>query len=373
MNVGTIYTLFNRRAGAELHTEMVIVGLPKKFPDVRFTIFCNKNAFDVLPCNLNINKIYIPLLDNQYSKVFWLLFLSKKQIKAFDLDLFWIFSGTNYFPLNYGVKNVVQFLDFGEYFVKKKYDFFRTFFRKHISIPLSLKFGNFFISISNATKNDLIKLFNINSIVVYPGTSPRIAYSILGHKLNSAEIEILNKFNKIIFTPGRIDYYGKGLDVLIKAYYLSSKINNKLPPLVLVGSLGEASELFFEDIKKYSLEDRVFWLGRVSDQLVDALYSISDFVIISSRYEGFGFPILEAMSHSVPIISSDAGSLSEVADDAALIFPSGDSNFLSDHINILFDSNELKEDLISKGRDRLNLFSWDNNFNNLYNIFKANI
>ena len=99
MNIATIYTLYGRRAGAELCFEKIIESIYSYNKSVNWTIFCNKQAEYILKEQYPFTQtVYIPYLDNQYKKAFWLEFLSQKEVTSKDFDCFWIPSGCNHFP-----------------------------------------------------------------------------------------------------------------------------------------------------------------------------------------------------------------------------------------------------------------------------------
>ena len=74
--------------------------------------------------------------------------------------------------------------------------------------------------------------------------------------------------------------------------------------------------------------------------------------------EGFGFPLFEAMRHDVPVVASDAGSIPEVAADAALLVPVGDLDALADALASATTDSSIRDALVRAGRRRLDHFSW---------------
>lgn len=374
MKIGTLYTLYGRRAGAELFFEMNIKGLHDNFQDISLVIYCNQEAYNTLELSSpRLRKVLVPQLNDQFKKALWLEFLSFKNIAEDRLDLFWIPSGTNSFPGRWNIPTVVTFLDFGEYHVKNKYDFKRTVFRKYISIPRSIKRGAAFTTISHATSNDLRSLFRKESTVIYPGSTPR-SNDHASFAVNSEAVifqETGQKLNTFFLVPGRTDYNGKGLDLLLQACSHLIKTARNSPLVISVGPQGEQHDTFIDSIKALRLENNVRWLGRVSDKCLQALYLKCEAVIIPSRFEGFGFPVLEAMLHEVPIVCSDAGSLPEVAGDAALIFKNGDYLDLADKMLSISSDNLLRERLITAGRKQLTKFDWNKSFAGLYELFRS--
>jgi len=77
-----------------------------------------------------------------------------------------------------------------------------------------------------------------------------------------------------------------------------------------------------------------------------------------SIYEGFGFPLLEAMSANVPVVAARAGSIPEVAGDAALLVEPTDDDGLAASIERVLTDDTIRAELVARGRDRLGAFSW---------------
>lgn len=363
MKIVTIYTLYGRRAGAELCFEKTIDSIHVVDSSIEWVIICNKQAYEILSdIAPYANLIYINNLNNQYKKAFWLEFMSKKVVNQINADCFWIPSGCNHFPGKWNIPTLTTFHDLGEYHIKHKYSLARMIFRKKICIPLAVHRSVAFTTVSEFTAIDMERYLKINKKerikVIYNGHSP--------HKIkNPGNSElIISKWGlskgKYFFTPGRTDYIGKGLDILLAAYkqILENGIDIEL---VLVGPQGEGHNMLLKKIdNKDCLKKRVKYLGRVEEEELVSLYSNCLATIISSRFEGFGFPILEAMEYGTPIICSDAGALPEIAGNTAFIFKTDDVDELSKLMGAVVNYDVRKMNSLSlKGKEHLKLFTWE--------------
>lgn len=374
MKIVTIYTLFKRRAGCELYFEKVIESVSRTDRSIKWIILCNKEAYSILSDQIqtfNIELLYVPYLNNQYTKAFWMEFLSKKVVNNLNADCFWIPSGNNYFPGRYwNIPILTTIHDLGEFRVKNKFGFVRMIFRKYISIPLSVSRSTAFTTVSQFTANDILRFLKIpkeNIRVIYNGYSPHPT-----QMLQYSE-QIIKKWGlspqEYFFTPGRTDYIGKGLDILLAAFRKIRKQGANVQ-LVLVGPKGEGHNRLMKELGKNDCLGDIKYLGRVSDEELTALYRNCLSVIISSRFEGFGFPILEAMENAVPVICSDGGSLPELAGDAACLFKVGDIAGLSSLMwNALYTDTSVTAPLLQRGKERIQLFSWDKCAENMINEF----
>ena len=99
-------------------------------------------------------------------------------------------------------------------------------------------------------------------------------------------------------------------------------------------------------------------LGFVPDRDMAAVIGGATALIYPSKDEGFGLPILEAMTCGTPVLCSHAGSIPEVAGDAAIYFDPSNSCELADGMQVLLDYPSLRDVLVAKGRRRARQFSW---------------
>ena len=364
MKAATIYTLYGRRAGAELCFEKALQAMAKQAPDICWTVLCNRESRPVVEAMglPGVAAIYVPELDNQFKKAFWLEFRSATFFRAHPQDVFWNPSGCNHFPGRWPFPTVTTFHDLGEYHVRGKYDFKRTVFRKRICIPRSVRRSAAFTAVSRFTAADMERILHVENVhVVCNGPSPyRIAaVENARGKLASAlgERGVPDRF---WFVPGRTDYVGKGLDLVLDAFEAWRRRGGSPGMVFFAGPQGEGHGMFLRRLEAFDPgQNRYRYLGRVPDDLLMALYRECFAVVLASRFEGFGFPVLEAMDAGAPVVCSDAGSLPEVAGGAALLFPSGDSAGLAVCLERLLSDGALPSRLREAGRVRSRNFSWE--------------
>jgi glycosyltransferase involved in cell wall biosynthesis len=107
------------------------------------------------------------------------------------------------------------------------------------------------------------------------------------------------------------------------------------------------------------LGDRLILLGPVEDAVLAGLYRNATALCLPSYGEGFGLPVLEAMSFGTPVVASDLPALREVADNAALYVAPGDSDGLARELRRIAGDGALRERLARQGKARSTLFTWD--------------
>ncbi|MGB4441068.1 MAG: glycosyltransferase family 1 protein [Coriobacteriia bacterium] len=104
---------------------------------------------------------------------------------------------------------------------------------------------------------------------------------------------------------------------------------------------------------------RVHFSGPIDDETLRALFAGAEVLAVTSRYEGFGLPPLEAMSFGTPVVSSSAASLPEVVGDAALLVAPGDVEALRSALDRVLSDVDLAQRLVHIGRERALGFTWD--------------
>ena len=151
----------------------------------------------------------------------------------------------------------------------------------------------------------------------------------------------------------------KNLPHLVSAFGLLAPTHPDLR-LVIAGRDGPARPAVDDAIARLPQEarDRVVLAGHVEDAGRRALLDTASVLAYPSIYEGFGFPLLEAMSLDVPVVAARAGSIPEVAGDAALLVEPTDDRSLAAALDKVLTDDATRSELIARGRDRLGAFSW---------------
>ena len=152
----------------------------------------------------------------------------------------------------------------------------------------------------------------------------------------------------------------KNLDNLLLAI---QKIKDRLPAgygVVCVGNTSFFSQKQIDAINNINREKEIIhFTGWLTDEELSAYFKKSIAFIFPSLCEGFGIPVLEAFYYQIPLLLSNRSSLPEVAGDAALYFDPTDVDDMGEKI-LYFIENQvtLTDELVNKGTNRLNLFSW---------------
>ncbi len=151
----------------------------------------------------------------------------------------------------------------------------------------------------------------------------------------------------------------KGLDYLLDSYALVPSALRQQYPLVLAGSFGWGDAGFIQSLVGHPMASEVLTVADPSDSMVASLLGGTACVVVPSRYEGFGLPVLEAMAAGSAVICSDAEALVEVAGSAACVVEVGDVEGWSKAMVNLIEDMDYRRDLQRRGLQRVEMFSWD--------------
>jgi glycosyltransferase involved in cell wall biosynthesis len=151
----------------------------------------------------------------------------------------------------------------------------------------------------------------------------------------------------------------KNLVRLVQAYaQLKSKLQEKLPKLVLVGKRAWLYDETLRTLEASGVQDLVVLTGYVPDADLPALYSGALCFVYPSFFEGFGLPPLEAMKCGTPVLVGNATSLPEVVGDAGLTVDPYDVDAIAGGLEKLINDSALRKILSVKGRERAEMFDW---------------
>lgn len=135
-------------------------------------------------------------------------------------------------------------------------------------------------------------------------------------------------------------------------------LNDETATLVLPGAPTEHESTLRNLAADLGVSDQVRFLDWVSDAELDGLYAASTVVMVPSRIEGFGLPVLEAMVRGAPVICSSTSALGEVAGDAALLVDPDDQAQIDAALRRIVAEPELRAELIARGYARAAEFTW---------------
>ncbi len=230
-----------------------------------------------------------------------------------------------------------------------------AFVRDRLLLPTCFARASKILSISQATKEDIQKYYGIAGEkieVVY------IAYQDLSEYAKRAPA-VAESQKPFFFFTGRVKPR-KNVHGIVSAFIQFRKDLSSDCKLVIAGSSGGQYRKEMEDeLSKAGLRDEVFFVGYVSTEQLCAYYLNTVALVFPSINEGFGMPVLEAMSLGAPVITSNISSLPEVAEDAGILVDPYNITDIAQAMERVFTDTTLRQSLIAKGYKQVQKFSWN--------------
>lgn len=218
------------------------------------------------------------------------------------------------------------------------------------------------ITISENTKKDILLYYKDISpdkiTVIYHGNS------IAANNIKESNLKMTYEY--ILYTGDRSLY--KNFEPFVRA--VSPILIERNLFLVCTGKPFNKEELLFFQIQKIS--NRVIH-NFVSDLDLGALYKQAKAFVFPSLYEGFGIPILESFAAGCPAILSNTSSLPEIGGDAAVYFNPTDEINMREVIDNTINDENLRNNLIIKGTEKLRLFDWKKTALETANVYRNSI
>ncbi len=223
-------------------------------------------------------------------------------------------------------------------------------------LPKITKNADLIVANSEHTKKDLVKY--------YPNAKGKTEVVYLGKEPQFVPIENPAVLEKYKITQPYLLFVGtleprKNLVHLVKAF--EELKNNIVTPLQLVfaGKMGWDSEELKKTIADSNHKSDIIVTGYVERAELPVLYSMAKVFVYPSFYEGFGLPVLEAMSCGTPVVSSNTSSLPEVGGAASLYFAPTDVNALVAHLKNLLEEEVLYNKHKRLATEEAKKFSWE--------------
>ncbi len=309
-------------------------------------------------------------------------------------DVFWS-PHLNFTRLSAKTKAVLTVHDLSFWREPRFFSGRKNFWHRALAIKDLLKRYDRIVAVSENTKNDLMELAGVppeKIRVIYAGNNlnPRTAGEEAGsgraeagagerRVTGPAETEEREFFIRhglgADFRAPFILYLGtieprKNIAGLIEAYEIWR--NSKRPEaatgaggqgsvlkLILAGAAGWKTREIYKKWRRSSYKNDIKFLGYISEKEKKILYRRATVFVYPSFYEGFGFPPLEAMAFSLPVIAANVSSLPEVVGDAALMVNPYKPEEIAQAFSLLLNDEVLRQQLISRGLKKAAMFSWD--------------
>lgn len=368
-----IRPLENNPAGIGFFVKGLLTGLEEiQNDDNQYLLFSSKKIpASVFPIALSKQKFQFR--NFQVSELFWYVKVWQN-CKKEKVDYFYS-PHSNLFSFFPKIKTILAVNDLSAILFPELHTLKVRLLAGKLFLRHALKKASLIITPSLATQNDLIKFFPFSKEkikVVYYG----LPISNCQNKNNSNNLK--NRFSSIDFPY--LFYLGtleprKNLERVINAFSELKKEKKISDKLIISGKKGWFYEKFFFQIEKLHLEDEIIFTDYINEFEKEYLFSHADLFIFPSLYEGFGFPVLEAMNHSVLLVTSNISSLPEILGPEYPFFV--DPYDINDIKAKIFEALNLlqaeKKKLLERNLEISKNFTWKKHARKFLSLLEENI
>lgn len=351
-------------AGAGRYIHGVVRGLAAVDHDNEYFIFIkahDESSFGALPPNMRL----LPLpMHSRPSRLLWQHALAGAHARKLGLE---VWHGTHYTLPNFthGLACVATFHDLGVFHHPELYALDKRIYFRGV-MQQAARRARHIVSVSEATKRDLLKLLALpqtNGVHAQPHVTTIFSgVEEKFFKLVSEEEKALVRRAHGLAAPF-ILFVGtfekrKNLALLLQAFHEFCRRRARQHVLALAGQAANGSAEVADLIARLHLQERVRVLGYVAEKDLPALYQAADLFVMPSLYEGFGFPLLEAMAGGAITLAANNSSLRELAPHPEMLCEETPAAW-AESIAFLIDNKKLREELRRTSLQHAQQFSWE--------------
>jgi glycosyltransferase involved in cell wall biosynthesis len=356
--INTRFLLKGKLEGIGIYTQEIFKRLVQLMPEHQFYFLFDRAYDNEFIFAKNVTPVVVsPPARHPFLWYWWFEKSIPKVLKEHQIDLF--ISPDGYASLRTTVPQIVTIHDLAFEHYKAHTPFLVYQYYKYF-VPKFCEKAAKILAVSAFTKQDIVERYGIdeNKIdVVYNGfeNSKQSIVSSMPSEVFTAYCLLNTKY--FIFI-GAV-HPRKNVLGLLKAFEDFKSSYAHAYKLVIIGRkawMNDELESFYQKMKH---KNDVIWIEQIERNDLLQILKNAFALVYPSFFEGFGIPIIEAMSFGVPVISSNASCLPEVAGNAALLVNPSDTKEIANAMNELIENEALRNQLISKGKNRAQDFDWN--------------
>lgn len=373
MNIGfDAKRLFNNFTGLGNYSRFVVEALIKNFPEHTYTLFSPKVRRHP-DTDFFFNKPDVNIITPSETTVkfklgsLWRTFGISGAVKKHKVQLYHGLSHELPRALPYGVKKVVTIHDLIFYRYPQFYNPIDVAIYKS-KVKHATHVADHIVAISEQTRQDVIEFLKIDPAkvsVVYQGCHQNFKRELASQDLE----EVKKKYglpSKYILNVGTIEPRKNAL-LIVKAL---GQIDQKVK-LVIVGR----PTSYLDEVQKYvqdkKLMKRVLFIHKADFADLPAIYSMADVFVYPSLFEGFGIPLVEAITCKVPVITSTGSCFREAAGPSAVYVDTSDHQTLALEINQIVDNPQVRTMMVSESLEYIRKFEPEVIANDMMRVYQS--
>ena len=330
-----------KKTGIDHVAYRIILGLSKIDKQNQYNLYTNASLDKELLSNKNFKQKLIPF------PRFWSRFRLPLALMRDKPDVF--LSLTNGTPFSPN-KTIILIHDLAFKFFPEAYSKYELMLQEN-AIKIALKNASVIVFTTNQNLKDFIHFYG------KPKQQTKVISLGYNHELSN-NIKTEKPKKPYFLSVGRIEKRKNTLGT-VKAFELFKEEDNSDYQLILVGQNGFGHEEVDSQITKSKFNEDIIRPGYVENKKLPSLYKNATALIHPSLYEGFVFPLLEAMDIGTPVLTSDVPTIKESVDDAALFVNPKDVKSIAEGMKKISTDQNLRKSLIFNGKEVIKKYSWD--------------
>lgn len=375
MIIGISGYVGNRLTGIGRVLINILSELAKQYPEDKYVLFRNFDfkEYDNLTQYQNIEIVDVPYTkESGLKNILWHQWLFQKLLKKYKCDIAYIPNFT--LLLWKTIPTIVTIHDLIEYNVPDKFSKARMFYRKHVCDPLMAKKSNHILTVSKSSYKDIISYLGVKPsklTLTLNATDRNVFKKYSKEKIIPAIKKYNLEYKKYLLFVGTIDFPGKNIKTIIEAFFnLRSKNELNGIKLVIIGKNGFNSKVIYDFVNASPFKDEVIFTGYLNDDDLPKYYAGATIMLYLSLFEGFGLPVLEAMSCATPVICSNTSCFPEIVEELDVKVPPTDVNAVEEKILKILSNTIYYEILSQRCYEKSLKYSWTESARVYHNVFE---
>lgn len=364
MRIGISGYVGNRLTGIGRVLIAVVQELAKLYPKDIYFIFRNYDFkdYDCLLKYSNVELVDVPYTkESTVMNILWHQWLFQKLLKQYKCDLAYIPNFT--LLLWKAVPTIVTIHDLIEYNVPDKFSKARMLYRKGLCDPLMANRSDHILTVSQSSFNDIVKYLGVKpeKITLTLNATDKNFFRRYDKKdVENAISEYGLKYKKYLLFVGTIDYPGKNIKTVLEAFFnLRTKDELQGMKLVIIGKDGFNAQAVYDFVNASPFKGEVIFTGYLKDGDLPKYYAGASIMLYLSFFEGFGLPVLEAMSCGTPVVCSNTSCFPEIVEDLDVMVNPMNVKATEDKIMKILSSRVYYDDISQKCFDKSQKYSWE--------------
>lgn len=369
--------LGGKRTGIEEYAINILENLFKKDSENEYILFLNSFSEPKIDLEWAVKLPNVTVKHFRYPNrllnlFFWYFNWPKIDKMIGGVDIFFM-PNIDFAPVSRDAKLVLTMHDLSFYYYSETFSWKRRLWHFFVNPRKLAKRADKVIAISQSTKEDIMKIYGVSQSkveVIHNGVSDNFKQI---DRNDYRLLKIKEKYNlpfKFIFYLGTIEPR-KNIIAIVRAYnqfrnLQDYRLNHKL---VIAGVKGWKFGKIFKEINNSPYKEDIILTGYVKSKDKVFVYNLASVFVYPSFFEGFGFPVLEAMKCGIPVISSNTSSMPEIVNGAGIMVNPDEPDEIFYALQEILLKKDFKEKFRKKGLRQSIKFSWKNSSYKLWNCF----